>query len=81
MATFNVPTLRQLIRAGIQDLEIELDQELPIVGVERALNTAFSGALRDVYDYQTWIKNQIIPSEQSADETIIDTARYEGGDS
>ncbi|MTG04787.1 phage baseplate protein, partial [Klebsiella pneumoniae] len=36
MATFNVPTLRQLIRAGIQDLEIELDQELPIVGVERA---------------------------------------------
>ncbi|WP_366209123.1 baseplate J/gp47 family protein [Klebsiella pneumoniae] len=78
MATFNVPTLRQLIRAGIQDLEIELDQELPIIGVERALNTAFSGALRDVYDYQTWIKNQIIPSEQSADETIIDTARYEG---
>ncbi|TYF27677.1 phage baseplate protein, partial [Klebsiella pneumoniae] len=69
MATFNVPTLRQLIRAGIQDLEIELDQELPIFGVERALNTAFSGALRDVYDYQTWIKNQIIPSEQSADET------------
>ncbi|STV64148.1 Uncharacterised protein [Klebsiella pneumoniae] len=33
MATFNVPTLRQLIRAGIQDLEIELDQELPIIGV------------------------------------------------
>lgn len=26
MATFNVPTLRQLIRAGIQDLEIALDQ-------------------------------------------------------
>ncbi|AFJ48047.1 baseplate J/gp47 family protein [Shimwellia blattae] len=78
MATFDVPTLRQLIRTGIQELEIELDQDLPIVGVERALNTAFSGALRDLYDYQTWIKNQIIPSEQSADDTIIDTARYEG---
>ncbi|EMX0849595.1 baseplate J/gp47 family protein [Pluralibacter gergoviae] len=78
MATFSVPTLRQIIRAGIQDLEIELDQELPIVGVERALNIAFSGALRDLYDYQTWIKNQIIPTENSADETIIDTARYEG---
>lgn len=78
MATFSVPTLRQLIRAGVQDLEIELDQQLPVVGVERALNIAFSGGLRDLYDYQTWIKNQIIPSEQSADETIIDTARYEG---
>nr|WP_113865473.1 baseplate J/gp47 family protein [Brenneria salicis]NMN90521.1 putative phage protein gp47/JayE [Brenneria salicis ATCC 15712 = DSM 30166]RBP64851.1 putative phage protein gp47/JayE [Brenneria salicis ATCC 15712 = DSM 30166]RLM31570.1 phage baseplate protein [Brenneria salicis ATCC 15712 = DSM 30166] len=75
---YNVPTTRQLIRTGIQDLEIELNQQLPIVGVERALNTAFSGALRDLYDHQTWIKNQIIPSDKSDDETIVDTARNEG---
>lgn len=75
---YSVPSTRQIIRTGIQDLEIELNQQLPIVGVERALNTAFSGALRDVYDYQTWIKNQIIPSDKSDDETIIDTARNEG---
>ncbi|NBJ36629.1 phage baseplate protein [Serratia fonticola] len=76
--SFNIPTTRQIIRTGIQDLEVELDQSLPIVGVERALNTAFSGALRDVYDYQTWIVNQIIPSDKSDDQTIIDTARNEG---
>ncbi|WP_339097191.1 baseplate J/gp47 family protein [Pectobacterium brasiliense] len=75
---YSVPSTRQIIRTGIQDLEIELNQQLPIVGIERALNTAFSGALRDLYDYQTWIKNQIIPSDKSDDETIIDTARNEG---
>ncbi|MCZ6928671.1 phage baseplate protein [Serratia marcescens] len=75
---FNVPTTRQIIRTGIQDLEVELDQQIPIVGVERALNIAFSGALRDIYDYQSWIVNQIIPSDKSDDETIIDTARNEG---
>lgn len=75
---FNVPTTREIIRTGLQDLEVELNQQVPIVGVERALNIAFSGALRDVYDYQTWIVNQIIPSDKSDDETIIDTARNEG---
>ncbi|MEQ9865069.1 baseplate J/gp47 family protein [Pectobacterium aroidearum] len=75
---YSVPSTRHIIRTGIQDLEIELNQKLPIVGIERALNTAFSGALRDLYDYQTWIKNQIIPSDKSDDETIIDTARNEG---
>lgn len=75
---FNVPTTRQIIRTGIQDLEVELNQQVPIVGVERALNIAFSGALRDLYDYQTWIVNQIIPSDKSDDDTIIDTARNEG---
>lgn len=75
---FNIPNTRQLIRSGVQDLEIELGQRLPIVGVERALNISFSGALRDLYDYQTWITRQIIPSDKSDEETIVDTARNEG---
>ncbi|HFV9293898.1 TPA: baseplate J/gp47 family protein [Serratia fonticola] len=75
---FNIPTTRQIIRTGIQDLEVELDQSLPIVGVERALNTAFSGAVRDVYDYQSWIAAQIVPTPRSDDQTIIDTANNEG---
>ncbi|MBA5235295.1 baseplate J/gp47 family protein [Pectobacterium aroidearum] len=75
---FNIPTTRQLIRSGVQDLEIELGQSLPIVGVERALNISFSGALRDLYDYQMWITRQIIPSDKSDEETIVDTARNEG---
>ncbi|HGE8484769.1 TPA: baseplate J/gp47 family protein [Serratia marcescens] len=75
---FNVPTLRQLIKTGEQDIEIELDEKLPPVGVERALNTSFSGAVRDVYDYQSWIADQVVPSPKSDDQTIIDTASTEG---
>lgn len=75
---FNVPTLRQLIKTGEQDIEIELDEKLPPIGVERALNISFSGALRDVYDYQSWIADQVVPSWKSDDQTIIDTASSEG---
>ncbi|NMT24662.1 baseplate J/gp47 family protein [Serratia marcescens] len=75
---FNVPTLRQLIKTGEQDIEIELDEKLPPVGVERALNTSFSGAVRDVYDFQSWIADQVVPSPKSDDQTIIDTASTEG---
>nr|WP_213680129.1 baseplate J/gp47 family protein [Serratia marcescens] len=75
---FNVQSLRQLIKTGEQDIEIELGEKLPPVGVERALNVAFSGAVRDVYDYQTWIADQVVPSLKSDDQTIIDTASSEG---
>lgn len=75
---FNVQSLRQIIKTGEQDIEIELDEQLPPVGVERALNIAFSGAVRDVYDHQTWIADQVVPSPRSDDQTIIDTANAEG---
>ncbi|HEN3494034.1 TPA: phage baseplate protein, partial [Yersinia enterocolitica] len=65
---FNVPTIRQLINTGAQDIQIELDEQLPIVGVERALNIAVSGSIRDLYDYQSWIVAQIIPSPNSDDQ-------------
>lgn len=75
---FNVQTVRQLIKTGEQDIEIELGTKLPPMGVERALNISFSGAVRDVYDYQSWIAAQIVPSLDSDDQTIIDTASQEG---
>ncbi|MDT8844805.1 baseplate J/gp47 family protein [Vibrio parahaemolyticus] len=75
---FNVPTLRQLIESGLIDIEASLDTVLPKFGIEQALNSAVSGSIRDLYDYQTWIVRQIIPSTESEDQTIIDTARYEG---
>ncbi|WP_273974855.1 baseplate J/gp47 family protein, partial [Serratia ureilytica] len=75
---FNVQSLRQIIKTGEQDIEIELDEQLPPVGVERAINIAFSGAVRDVYDHQTWIADQVVPSPRSDDQTIIDTANAEG---
>lgn len=75
---FNVPTLRQLIESGLIDIEASLDTILPKYGIEQALNAAVSGSLRDLYDYQSWIVRQIIPSSESEDQTIIDTARYEG---
>ncbi len=75
---FNVPTLRQLIESGLIDIEASLDTLLPKFGIEQALNASVSGSIRDLYDYQTWIVRQIIPSSESEDQTIIDTARYEG---
>ncbi|MCZ5371847.1 hypothetical protein O5698_01895 [Escherichia coli] len=39
---------------------------------------SFSSQVRDLHDYQSWIKDQIIPSTASDDETIIKTATYEG---
>ncbi|HGY4723277.1 TPA: baseplate J/gp47 family protein [Citrobacter amalonaticus] len=76
---FNVPSLRRLIRDGEQDIATELDvQALPPVGVERAINTAVSSQVRDLYDHQMWIKDQIIPTPKSDDATIVDTAATEG---
>ncbi|HIF6018643.1 TPA: baseplate J/gp47 family protein [Vibrio parahaemolyticus] len=75
---FNVPTLRQLIEGGLIDIEASLDKVLEKFGIEQALNASVSGSVRDLYDYQTWIVRQIIPSTESEDQTIIDTARYEG---
>lgn len=75
---FSVPTLRQLIESGKIDIEASLDEVLPKFSVELALNSAVSGAMRDVYDYQSWIVRQIIPTSESENQTIIDTARYEG---
>lgn len=75
---YNVPTLRQLIASGLIDIESSLDEILPKFGIEQALNVAVSGSIRDLYDYQTWIVRQIIPTTESDNQTIIDTARFEG---
>ncbi|PMM34807.1 baseplate J/gp47 family protein, partial [Vibrio lentus] len=60
------------------DIEASLDEVLPKFGIEQALNSSVSGSVRDLYDYQSWIVRQIIPSTESEDQTIIDAARYEG---
>jgi len=75
---YSVPTLRQLIASGRLDLEASLGTVLGKFGIELALNSAVSGALRDVYDHQIWIVRQIIPTTESDDQTIIDAATYEG---
>ncbi|NAX01429.1 phage baseplate protein [Vibrio sp. V34_P3A8T189] len=75
---YSTPTLRQLIETGLIDIETSLDQVLPKYGIEQALNVAVSGAIRDLYDYNSWIVRQIIPTSESDDQTIIDTARTEG---
>lgn len=75
---FNVPTLRNLIDSGLIDIEASLDTILPKFGIEQALNASVSASVRDLYDFQSWIVRQIIPSSESEDQTIIDTARYEG---
>lgn len=76
---FNTPTLRKIIADGEKDIEIELNiPKLPPVGVENALNISVSSQVRDLYDHQSWIADQIIPSPKSDDQTIIDTAATEG---
>lgn len=75
---FNVPTLRQLNADGWADVEASLDEVLPKFGVEKALNSSVSSAIRDIYDYQTLIVRQIIPTTESEDQTIVDIARTEG---
>lgn len=76
---YNVPTLRKLIADGEKDIEIELNIPLlPPVGVEKAINVSVSSQVRDLYDHQSWIADQIIPSPKSDDKTIIDTAASEG---
>lgn len=75
---YSVPTLRQITASGLLDLEASLGTVLPKFGIEQALNGAVSGAIRDVYSYQTWIVRQIIPTTESDDQTIIELASYEG---
>jgi uncharacterized phage protein gp47/JayE len=75
---YNVPTLKTLIEQGLIDVQSSLDTVLPKFGVEQALNSAVSGSVRDLYDYQTWIVRQIIPTSESDDQTIIDAAQSEG---
>ncbi|EPD1789259.1 baseplate J/gp47 family protein, partial [Escherichia coli] len=76
---YEIPTLGKLIADGEKDIAYELGlQKLPPVSVEQALNVSFSSQVRDLYDHQSWIKDQIIPSTASDDETIIKTATYEG---
>lgn len=46
---FDIPALRKLISDGEKDIAIELGlQTLPPVGVEKALNVAFSSQVRDL---------------------------------
>lgn len=75
---YSVPTLRQIIASGALDLEASLGTVLPKFGIELALNAAVSAAIRDAYDHQAWIVRQIIPTTESDDQTIIETAKFEG---
>lgn len=75
---YNVPTLKQLIASGVVDIEASIDDVLPKLGVEQALNIAVSASVRDLYDFQSWIVRQIIPTSESEEQTIIDIARTEG---
>jgi len=75
---YSVPTLRQIIASGALDLEASLDTVLPKFGIELALNAAVSAGIRDAYDHQAWIVRQIIPTTESDDQTIIETAQFEG---
>lgn len=75
---YNVPTLRQLIASGQLDIEAALDTILPKFGIELALNSAVSAAIRDAYDHQIWIVRQIIPTSESDDQTIVELASFEG---
>lgn len=75
---FSIPTFRHLVVNGSIDIESSLDTVLPKFGIEQALNVAVSGSMRDLYDYQSWIVRQIIPTSESDDQTIIDVARTEG---
>ncbi|EIQ36437.1 hypothetical protein SB96558_5511, partial [Shigella boydii 965-58] len=60
---YEIPTLGKLIADGEKDIAYELGlQKLPPVSVEQALNVSFSSQVRDLYDHQSWIKDQIIPS-------------------
>jgi uncharacterized phage protein gp47/JayE len=75
---FDVPTVSKLISDGQSDIEITLDAPLPPLSTEEALNISTSLALRDLYDHQTWISQQIVPSVNSEDDTIIELAISEG---
>lgn len=75
---YRVPTLRELIESGLIDIEASLDDVLPKFGIEQALNASVSASIRDLYDMQSWIVRQIIPTSESEDQTIIDIARTEG---
>ncbi|EEI6239511.1 baseplate J/gp47 family protein [Salmonella enterica subsp. enterica] len=76
---FSVPPLKKIIKDGESDIAIALDVSvLPPFGVEKAVNISFSSGERDLYDHQSWIADQVIPSPKSDDQTIIDTASYEG---
>ena len=75
---YSVPTLKTLIEQGLIDIQSSLDDVLPKFGIEQALNSAVSGSIRDLYDYQSWIVRQIIPTPESDEQTILDTAQNEG---
>jgi uncharacterized phage protein gp47/JayE len=75
---YNVPTLRQITASGLLDIESSLGTVLPKFGIEQALNAVVSAGQRDLYDHQMWIVRQIIPTSESDDQTIIETAQFEG---
>lgn len=75
---YRIPTLKSLVEQGLIDIQSSLDTVLPKFGIEQALNSAVSGSIRDLYDFQSWIVRQIIPTSESDDQTIIDTAQNEG---
>ena len=75
---YSIPTLKSLVEQGLIDLNGALDATLPKFGIEQALNSSVSGSVRDLYDHQSWIVRQIIPSSESEDQTILDIAKHEG---
>jgi uncharacterized phage protein gp47/JayE len=75
---FDIPTIKKLIADGKSDIELVLDATLPPLSTEEALNIATAMALRDLYDHQTYISQQITPTVDSDDDTIIELAISEG---
>ncbi|MDC5753868.1 baseplate J/gp47 family protein [Vibrio europaeus] len=72
-------SLRDIIKQLEADMALSLDVDtLPIIGPERAIAFAVGAAKRDIHDHIDWLAKQIVPSSDSAEQTIIDAAAYEG---
>lgn len=71
---YDIPSINELIAEGEADIELELGSSLPPIGTENALNISTAMLLRDLYDHQTWISKQIVPSSESDDDTILQAA-------
>ncbi|ODR86702.1 baseplate J/gp47 family protein [Shewanella xiamenensis] len=77
---FNIPTLPALIAQGEQDIESHLEGSQPRLpfSVERGVNFATAAMVKDLYDHQSYLSRQIVPSLDSDEQTIVDAAARRG---
>lgn len=76
---YNSPTLPDIINQLEGDIALNLDLgELPLICSERAIAFAVGAAKRDLHDHIDWLSQQIVPSANSDEQTIVDAAAYEG---